>query len=35
MSFTESINEETALEWLKGLGYTILFGGDIAPKKRP
>ena len=31
--FTESIIEETALEWLKDLGYTIVFGGDIAPEE--
>ncbi len=29
--FTESTIEETALEWFKDLGYTIVFGGDIAP----
>ena len=29
--FTESIIEQTALDWLKDLGYTILYGGDIAP----
>jgi type I restriction enzyme R subunit len=29
--FTESTIEETALEWLKDMGYTIVFGGDIAP----
>jgi hypothetical protein len=28
--FTESIIEETALEWLKDMGYTIVFGNDIA-----
>ena len=27
---TESTIEETALAWLKDLGYTIVFGGDIA-----
>jgi type I restriction enzyme, R subunit len=31
MHFTESTIEETALEWLKDLGYTIVFGNDIAP----
>ena len=31
--FTESIIEETALEWLKDMGYTIVFGGDIAPEE--
>ena len=30
--FTESTIEETALEWFKDLGYTIVFGGDIAPR---
>ena len=29
--FTESAIEQTALDWLKDLGYTIVFGGDIAP----
>jgi len=29
--FTESTIEQTALDWLKDLGYTILFGNDIAP----
>jgi hypothetical protein len=29
--FTESTIEETALEWLKDLGYTVVFGGEIAP----
>ena len=28
--FTESAIEKTALEWLKDMGYTIVFGGDIA-----
>ena len=32
MTFTESTIEETALEWLKDMGYTIVFGNDIAPK---
>ena len=31
--FTESTIEETALEWLKDLGYTIVFGGIIAPEE--
>ncbi len=31
--FTESTIEETALEWLKDMGYTIVFGGDIAPEE--
>ena len=30
--FTESTIEETALEWLKDLGYIIGFGSDIAPE---
>ncbi len=30
--FTESTVEETALEWLKDLGYTIIFWNDITPK---
>ncbi len=29
-AFTESTVEETALSWLKTLGYTILYGPDIA-----
>jgi hypothetical protein len=33
--FTESIIEETVLNWLKELGYAIAFGGDIAPEDRP
>jgi len=28
---TESVVEEAALEWLRGLGYATLFGPDIAP----
>jgi len=28
---TESVVEEAALEWLRGLGYTTLFGPEIAP----
>lgn len=31
--FTESTIEQTALDWLKDLGYTIAFGGDIAPEE--
>jgi len=31
--FTESAIEQAALDWLKELGYTILFGGDIAPEE--
>ncbi len=31
-TFTESTIEETALEWLKDMGYAIIFGGDIAPE---
>ncbi len=30
--FTESTIEETALEWLKDMGYAIVFGNEIAPK---
>jgi type I restriction enzyme R subunit len=33
MSFTESVIEETALGWLKDLGYAVVFGGDIAPEE--
>ncbi len=29
--FAESTIEETALEWLNDLGYTLVFGNDIAP----
>jgi type I restriction enzyme R subunit len=28
---TESVVEEAALEWFKELGYSVLFGPDIAP----
>jgi type I restriction enzyme R subunit len=31
MTFTESMIEQTTLDWLKDLGYAIVFGGDIAP----
>ena len=30
-TFTESVVEQAALDWLKGLGYLILSGPDIAP----
>lgn len=30
-TFTESVVEEAALDWLADLGYTILHGPDIAP----
>ena len=30
--FTESIFEETALAWLRDLGYSIVFGRDIPPE---
>ena len=30
-TFTESEVEEAALEWLKGLGWTVAHGPDIAP----
>jgi hypothetical protein len=33
MTFTESTIEETTLEWLKDLGYSIVFGGDIEPEE--
>ncbi len=29
---TESTLEETALAWLRNLGYSIVFGNDIAPE---
>ncbi len=29
--FTESTIEQTALDWLKDLGYAVVYGGDIAP----
>lgn len=29
--FTEDVVEQAALEWLRSLGYTTLYGGDIAP----
>lgn len=31
MKFTESVVEDAALEWLQGLGYTLLPGPTIAP----
>ena len=31
MKFSENHVEEAALEWLSGLGYTVLHGPDIAP----
>ncbi len=30
-SFTESVVEEAALEWLEGLGYAVKYGPEIAP----
>jgi type I restriction enzyme R subunit len=30
-AFTESVVEDAALEWLQGLGYTVLAGPEIAP----
>jgi len=30
-AFTESIVDQAALECLEGVGYTVLFGPDIAP----
>lgn len=29
--FTESVIEESALDWLEGLGYALLNGFEIAP----
>jgi hypothetical protein len=29
---TESTLEETTLEWLRDLGYSIVFGRDIPPE---
>ena len=34
ISFTESEIEEAALEWLRGLGYSITTGPDIAPDSK-
>lgn len=31
--FTESTLEETVLEWLRDLGYSIVYGNDIAPEE--
>jgi hypothetical protein len=31
--FTESAIEQACLDWFKALGYTLLFGGDIAPEE--
>ena len=31
MSFTESIVEDAALDWLAQVGYAVVHGGDIAP----
>ncbi len=31
--FTESVIEQAALDWFKDLGYTIVFGNDIAPEE--
>ena len=28
---TETLLEETCLEWLDGLGWTVLHGSDLAP----
>jgi len=30
-NLTESTLEDTALQWLKDLGYEVLFGPDISP----
>lgn len=30
-TFTESVVEDAALEWLRGLGYAVLSGPAIAP----
>jgi len=32
-TLTESLLEKTALEWFKRLGYSVLFGPDIAPEE--
>ena len=29
--FTESVVEQAALAWLESLGYSIMYGPDIAP----
>jgi type I restriction enzyme R subunit len=31
LSFRESVVEDAALEWLQGLGWSVLHGPDIAP----
>ena len=31
MKFTENELEQAAIEWFEGLGYTHIFGPDIAP----
>ncbi len=33
-NFTESVVEQSALDWLAGLGYTIVSGPDIAPGEK-
>jgi len=30
-TFTESVVEQPAMDWLESLGYTALFGPEIAP----
>ena len=35
MTFTESVVEEAALEWLQELGYDVAHGPDIAPGEFP
>ncbi len=32
MPFTESTIEQATIDWLKDMGYTIVFVGDIAPE---
>jgi len=32
VGFTESVVEEAALEWFRGIGYNVLHGPDIAPE---
>lgn len=34
-NFTESTVESAALAWLKGLGYAVLPGSEIAPAEPP
>ncbi len=31
--FTKSVVEDAALDWLAGLGYDVLHGPEIAPRK--